>query len=113
MSSSPSVNWQYSEYCEGEVATFECEGEVATFECEGLSAQVRACGGRYSVWAVKRGQEIVAEGEDHGLDPCNFLMCLHAAERVIEAERLRDGQRQIVSSVSRRATFGGTRRQST
>jgi hypothetical protein len=86
------LRWSFKEHWSGESATF-----VAC----GLRLWVKDYDGDRSGWTLKRGRELLAEGEDGGWDPYHFDACLTAAQaalrgavaaRKAELLRLRDAR---------------------
>lgn len=56
------------------------DGEWAIFRVCGIEARVQDCDGDYSLWSVKRGPIVIAEGNER-----DFLSALAAAETALRA----------------------------
>ena len=62
------------------------DGETATFRGAGIELYVMDRDGDGSIWVMKRGKVVLAEGSDYGSRPYHFDACLLAAEAALRAE---------------------------
>lgn len=58
---------------------------ISTFKAAGLTLRVIDWDGDASGWTLKRGKDLIAEGEDWGWNPYHFDACLMAAEAAMTA----------------------------
>lgn len=62
------------------------DGETAMFRGAGIELYVADYDGDGSVWQMRRGKTVLAEGSDYGDHPYHFDACLLAAEAALRAE---------------------------
>lgn len=71
------IKWQFKELQ---------DGEVAKFSVCGIVAWVRDCDGDFSIWGVRQGRKVLAEGPTCPVyDPYHFDLALGAAEAALRA----------------------------